>query len=252
MTGRRRGLGRDGRLLRRAFLPQVRQTLLNIRAILEAGGAEPAHLVRLTWYVTDMVAYRASLKELGPIYREVLGKNFPAMALVQVMSLVEPAAMVEIEATAVVAGTGGAVNTTLFLIQCLNGLQLGVLLFLVAAGLTAGFRRHGLHQPGAWRAVHAGAPIWLSPSPRSPAISSLALPLALLAALGLGLLLEVAVFRHLYDRDHLEQVLATFGIILFLNQGREARLGRRPAERAGARDAAGFRSRSRRACSNPV
>ena len=86
------------------FLPQVRQVLFNIRAILEAGGAGPEHLVRLTWYVTDMAAYRASLKELGPIYREAFGRNFPAMALVQVVSLVEPAALVEIEATAVVPG----------------------------------------------------------------------------------------------------------------------------------------------------
>jgi enamine deaminase RidA (YjgF/YER057c/UK114 family) len=84
------------------FLPQVRQALLNIRAILAAGDAGPEHLVRLTWYVTDITAYRASLKELGPIYREVFGRNFPAMALVQVVALVEPAAMVEIEATAVV------------------------------------------------------------------------------------------------------------------------------------------------------
>ncbi len=84
------------------FLPQVRQALLNIRAILEAGGVGPEHLVRLTWYVTDMEAYRTSLKDLGPIYREAFGRNFPAMALVQVLSLVEPAAMVEIEATAVV------------------------------------------------------------------------------------------------------------------------------------------------------
>jgi enamine deaminase RidA (YjgF/YER057c/UK114 family) len=84
------------------FLPQVRQTLLNIRAILEAGGAGPEHLVRLTWYVTDIDAYRSSLKELGPVYREVFGKNFPAMALLQVIALVEPSAMVEIEATAVI------------------------------------------------------------------------------------------------------------------------------------------------------
>jgi enamine deaminase RidA (YjgF/YER057c/UK114 family) len=86
------------------FLPQVRHTLLNIRAILEAGSAGPEHLVRLTWYVTDIAAYRSSLKELGPIYREIFGKNFPAMALVQVVALVEPAAMVEIEATAVIPG----------------------------------------------------------------------------------------------------------------------------------------------------
>ncbi len=84
------------------FLPQVRQVLLNIRVILAEGGAGPEHLVRLTWYVTDIAAYRASLRELGPIYREVFGRNFPAMALVQVVALVEPAAMVEIEATAVV------------------------------------------------------------------------------------------------------------------------------------------------------
>jgi enamine deaminase RidA (YjgF/YER057c/UK114 family) len=84
------------------FLPQVRQCLLNIRAILAEAGAGPEHLVRLTWYVTDMAAYRGSLRELGPIYREVFGKNFPAMALVQVVSLVEPSALVEIEATAVV------------------------------------------------------------------------------------------------------------------------------------------------------
>jgi enamine deaminase RidA (YjgF/YER057c/UK114 family) len=83
------------------FLPQVRQTLLNIRAILAEGGAGPEHLIRLTWYVTDIAAYRAGLAALGPIYREAMGRNFPAMALVQVLSLVEPEAMVEIEATAV-------------------------------------------------------------------------------------------------------------------------------------------------------
>jgi 2-aminobenzoate-CoA ligase len=84
------------------FLPQVRQTLRNIVAILAEAGAGPEHIVRLTWYVTDMDAYRSSLRELGPIYREVMGRNFPAMALVQVVGLVEPQACVEIEATAVV------------------------------------------------------------------------------------------------------------------------------------------------------
>jgi enamine deaminase RidA (YjgF/YER057c/UK114 family) len=84
------------------FLPQVRQVLANIRAILAEGGAGPEHLVRLTWYVTDMAAYRDNLAEIGRIYREELGRNYPAMALVQVVSLVEPAAMVEVEATAVV------------------------------------------------------------------------------------------------------------------------------------------------------
>jgi enamine deaminase RidA (YjgF/YER057c/UK114 family) len=84
------------------FVQQVRQVLLNIKAILAEADAGPEHLVRLTWYVTDMAAYRGSLREIGAAYRDVFGKNFPAMALVQVVSLVEPAAMVEIEATAVV------------------------------------------------------------------------------------------------------------------------------------------------------
>jgi branched-chain amino acid transport system permease protein len=109
-------------------------------------------------------------------------------------------------------------NTTLFLIQCLNGLQLGVLLFLVAAGLTLVFGvmdfinlAHGVqYMLGAYFAVTFTA---------LTGNLFLALPLALAAALLSGLLLEVTVFRHLYDRDHLDQVLATFGIILFLNQG---------------------------------
>ncbi len=84
------------------FVAQARQTLSNIRAILEAGGAGPDHLVRLTWYVVDIEEYLASLRELGRAYREVLGTHYPAMALVQVVRLVERAARVEIEATAVV------------------------------------------------------------------------------------------------------------------------------------------------------
>ncbi|PZO04302.1 MAG: enamine deaminase RidA [Hyphomicrobiales bacterium] len=85
------------------FLPQLRQTLINIKAVVEAGGGRIEDIVRLTWYVTDIEAYRGSLKELGPVYRDVLGRHFPAMAVVQVVSLVEPEAMVEIEATAVIA-----------------------------------------------------------------------------------------------------------------------------------------------------
>src|SRR6266540_2902789 len=83
-------------------LTLVRQTLSNIADILAEGGASPAHLVRLTWYVVDIEEYLASLKELGRVYREVLGAHYPAMALVQVVRLVEKAARVEIEATAVV------------------------------------------------------------------------------------------------------------------------------------------------------
>ncbi len=84
------------------FVAQVRQALLNIRAILAEGGAEPHHLVRLTWYVLDVEEYVASLRELGRAYREIVGTHYPAMAVVQVVRLVEKAARVEIEATAVV------------------------------------------------------------------------------------------------------------------------------------------------------
>lgn len=87
----------------RGFLPQLERTFLNIKAVVEAGGGRIEDIVRMTWYVTDMEAYRASLKELGPVYRGVLGRHFPAMAVVQVVSLVEPEALVEIEATAVIA-----------------------------------------------------------------------------------------------------------------------------------------------------
>ena len=84
------------------FVPQVRQTLSNIAAILAEGGARPEHLVRLTWYVVDMEEYLANLKTLGRVYRDIFGAHYPAMALVQVVRLVEKAARVEIEATAVV------------------------------------------------------------------------------------------------------------------------------------------------------
>jgi enamine deaminase RidA (YjgF/YER057c/UK114 family) len=84
------------------FIGQVRQALLNIRAVLAEGGAGPENLVRLTWYVVDMDEYRASRKELGRVYREVIGTHYPAMAVVEVKGLLEPDARVEIEATAVV------------------------------------------------------------------------------------------------------------------------------------------------------
>lgn len=84
------------------FAGQVRQTLLNTVAVLEAGGAKPEHITRMTWYVTDKQEYLGALKEIGAVYREVLGKVFPAMALVQVVALVEDRAKVEIETTAVI------------------------------------------------------------------------------------------------------------------------------------------------------
>ena len=84
------------------FVGQVRQALENIVAVLAEGGAAPEHIVRLTWYVTDKQEYLGSLKELGRAYRDVLGRHYPVMALVQVVALVEDRAKVEIEATAVV------------------------------------------------------------------------------------------------------------------------------------------------------
>jgi enamine deaminase RidA (YjgF/YER057c/UK114 family) len=84
------------------FVAQVRQALRNISLILAEGGARPEHLVRLTWYVVDMDEYLTNLKALGRAYRDIFGAHYPAMALVQVVRLVEKAARVEIEATAVV------------------------------------------------------------------------------------------------------------------------------------------------------
>jgi enamine deaminase RidA (YjgF/YER057c/UK114 family) len=88
--------------LAEGFVAQVRQALSNIAEILAEAGAKPEHLVRLTWYVVDMDEYLANLKELGKAYRAVFGAHYPAMALVQVVRLVEKAARVEIEATAVI------------------------------------------------------------------------------------------------------------------------------------------------------
>ena len=83
------------------FVGQVRQTLENIVAVLAEGGAGPKDLVRLTWYVVDMDEYAGALADVGRVYREVIGKHYPTMALVQVVRLVEAKARVEIEATAV-------------------------------------------------------------------------------------------------------------------------------------------------------
>ena len=86
------------------LVSQFRQTLVNILAILAEDGAGPEHIVRMTWYVTDIPEYRFSLREIGAIYRELIGKHFPAMAVVGVTALVEPKAKIEIEAMAVVGG----------------------------------------------------------------------------------------------------------------------------------------------------
>ena len=84
------------------FIEQVHQTLRNVADVLRAAGAGPEHMVRMTWYVIDRVEYNARLKELGGVYREVMGKNFPAMSCVQVAALMEARAKVEIEVTAVI------------------------------------------------------------------------------------------------------------------------------------------------------
>ena len=86
------------------FAAQVRQALRNIVRLLEEAGATPQSVVRLTWYVTDMDAYTGNLKEIGRAYREVIGAHYPTMTLVQVVRLVEAQALVEIEATAMIAG----------------------------------------------------------------------------------------------------------------------------------------------------
>jgi enamine deaminase RidA (YjgF/YER057c/UK114 family) len=94
------GTDREGRLAD-GFLPQMRQALRNISAVLAEAGASPEHIVRLTWYVCDMNEYLADLPALGAAYREVMGRHFPAMAVVEITRLVEPRARLEIEATAV-------------------------------------------------------------------------------------------------------------------------------------------------------
>ena len=81
---------------------QFRQALRNIVAILAEDGAGPEHIVRMTCYVTDIESYRGSLPEIGAAWREIIGRHFPAMAVVAVTALVEPQAKVEIEATAMV------------------------------------------------------------------------------------------------------------------------------------------------------
>ena len=84
------------------FIQQAAQTLRNIVAVLQEANAGPEHMVRMTWYVTDRVEYNSRLSELGKVYREVMGKNFPAMACLEVSGLMETRAKIEIEVTAVI------------------------------------------------------------------------------------------------------------------------------------------------------
>ena len=84
------------------FVAQARQALANVVAILAEAGARPEHIVRMTWYVVDKREYVASYRALGVVYREIVGRHFPAMTAVEVTALIEDRARVEIEVTAVV------------------------------------------------------------------------------------------------------------------------------------------------------
>ena len=90
------------RLVSDDFVAQARQALANLVAVLAEAGGRPEHLVRMTWYVVDCEEYLACGRELGRVYREILGRHYPAMTAVEVSRLVEPRAKVEIEATAIV------------------------------------------------------------------------------------------------------------------------------------------------------
>lgn len=97
-------IGWDGeqRFVSDDFTLQTRQALSNVIDVLACAGAGPEHVARLTWYVTSREEYNDALAGIGTIYRELFGRNFPAMSVVVVAGLLEPRAKVEIEATAVV------------------------------------------------------------------------------------------------------------------------------------------------------
>jgi enamine deaminase RidA (YjgF/YER057c/UK114 family) len=92
----------EGKWEARDFAGQFKQALNNILSVLKEANGRPEHIVRLTWYVLDRQEYLNSLKAVGQAYRELMGKHFPTMAVVQVGGLVEPEARLEIEATAVI------------------------------------------------------------------------------------------------------------------------------------------------------
>jgi enamine deaminase RidA (YjgF/YER057c/UK114 family) len=84
------------------FVAQTAQALQNVKAILKEAGAGPEHMVRMTWYITDRAAYLANQAEIGRVYREIMGKNYPTMSVLEVVALVEQQASVEIEVTAAI------------------------------------------------------------------------------------------------------------------------------------------------------
>ena len=84
------------------LVEQFRQVLINTKAVMAEGRAAPEHMVRMTWYITDKQDYLSRLKEIGATYREIMGRNYPAMACVQVTALIENRAKIEIETTCIV------------------------------------------------------------------------------------------------------------------------------------------------------
>ena len=100
------GWDEQQRIVEGGMVAQTRQAPANIVAILAVDGARAEHIVRLTWYVTDRQQYLAAGEPLGAVYREIIGRHFPAMSAVEVKALMEPGAVVEIEATAVVPQVG--------------------------------------------------------------------------------------------------------------------------------------------------
>ncbi len=95
------GWDKDEKFVSDDFVDQIAQAFRNIKDVLAAAGGKPEHLVRLTWYVTDRQDYLSSLQDVGEAYRSIIGKVYPAMAVVEVSALMEDRAKVEIEATAV-------------------------------------------------------------------------------------------------------------------------------------------------------
>lgn len=96
------GWTEDARLVSHDFVAQVERALMNVVAVLAEAGAEPRHIVRMNWFVTEKAAYAAEQREIGDVYRRVIGRHFPAMTLLVVKDLLEEGAKVEIEATAVI------------------------------------------------------------------------------------------------------------------------------------------------------
>lgn len=96
------GWNEEGKLVSNTFAGQFRQALVNTLAVLNEGNAGPEHVTRMTWFITSRDEYNASLADLGAAWKELMGRNYPAMSVIIVAGLVEPEAKIEIETTAVV------------------------------------------------------------------------------------------------------------------------------------------------------